>query len=145
MIEFEPIMFTYYENFSDTHFMMSFEQFYDFYKSFSLFPDIVNLTQVKHIFSTLAEAFASDNQGKSTYDLNEIKSDNSFEVQPHVKKFNNNNLINFPLFLQSLAMTAMFFKFDNKFRDLDKILYLLERMNQSKGLKNIQLKSGKTL
>lgn len=47
--------------------------------------------------------------------------------------------------MDSLALTASFFKFDSEFSDLDKILYLVERMNQSKGVLKSQKRSGVTL
>lgn len=122
---------------------MSFDQFYEFYKNFSLFPDIVNLVQLKRIFTTLAEAYLLQKLNENQEQNVDMKF--TMDNTNHPKKFNNKVCINFNFFLQSLAMTAMFFKFDNRFRDLDKILYLVERINQSKGLKILQLKSGKTL
>jgi len=141
--EFDPVIIVFYENYCDTKSLMSFDQFYEFYKNFSLFPDIVNLVQLKKIFTTLAEAYLLQklNEGQEQNVDMKYTMDNT----NHPKKFNNKICINFNFFLQSLAMTAMFFKFDNRFRDLDKILYLVERINQSKGLKILQLKSGKTL
>ena len=39
---------------------MSFEQLLDFYKDFSIFPDIVTLIQIKTIFNTLSETLEND-------------------------------------------------------------------------------------
>jgi len=55
-----------------------------------------------------------------------------------------NDYINFPLFLQSLAFSAMFFSFEDTFSNVDKLLYMIERMNHSTGVDKSQIKSGKT-
>lgn len=38
----------------------------------------------------------------------------------------------------------MYFTYDNEFNSVDKVLYLVERMNHSDGVKKAVLKSGKT-
>jgi len=35
-----------------------------------------------------------------------------------------NNFINYPLFLESLAITAMSFKFNERFTDIDKVILI---------------------
>jgi hypothetical protein len=72
---------------------------------------------------------------------NDSKIGNSDKIKGH-RKTNN---ITFHLFLESLAITAMMFRFDEQFKELDKLLYLVERMNQSKGINKSQMRSGKTL
>jgi len=39
---------------------MSFEQMFDFYKDFSIFPDIITLIQIKTIFNSLSEYFNNE-------------------------------------------------------------------------------------
>lgn len=55
-----------------------------------------------------------------------------------------NEYITFPLFLESLIFSSMFFDYDETFNSVDKILYLVERMNHSQGVKKSMTKSGKT-
>lgn len=125
---------------------MTFDQFFDFFKDFSLFPDIVNLIQVKNVFFTLAEIYSCQHvTSRNPHDESELLSLNSDINHLNTNKQNQKVCINFPLFLESLAVTAMHFKFDDKFRDIDKLLYLLERMNQSKGFNNSIMKSGRPL
>ncbi len=135
----------FYEIYSDNHLLMTFDQFFDFYKDFSLFPDVVNLIHVKNIFSALSEIFGSQNTFAKHSDESDLRSLNSDINHLSVNKTKQKVCINFPLFMESLAMTAMHFKFDQSFRDIDKLLYLVERMNQSKGFNNVMLRSGKTL
>jgi hypothetical protein len=125
---------------------MTFDQFFDFFKDFSLFPDIVNLIQVKNIFFTLAEIYSCQHiTSRNPHDESELLSLNSDINHLNTNKQSQKVCINFPLFLESLAVTAMHFKFDDQFRDIDKLLYLLERMNQSKGFNNSIMKSGRPL
>lgn len=125
---------------------MTFDQFFDFFKDFSLFPDIVNLIQVKNIFFTLAEIYSCQHiTSRNPHDESELLSLNSDINHLNTNKQSQKVCINFTLFLESLAVTAMHFKFDDQFRDIDKLLYLLERMNQSKGFNNSIMKSGRPL
>jgi hypothetical protein len=125
---------------------MTFDQFFDFFKDFSLFPDIVNLINVKNIFSTLADIYSSQhNTFCKSHDESDLRSLNSDINHLSTNKPKRKVCINFPLFMESLAVTAMHFKFDQQFRDIDKLLYLLERMNQSKGFNNAIMKSGRPL
>jgi hypothetical protein len=48
-------MLPHYQIYSNYNKFMTFDQFFDFYKNFSLFPDIINLIQLKNLFFTLAE------------------------------------------------------------------------------------------
>ena len=48
------------------------------------------------------------------------------------------------IFLESIAFSAMFFRFEESFNNIDKLLYMIERMNHSKGIDKAQNKSGKT-
>lgn len=125
---------------------MSFENFYEFYKDFSLFPDIVNLFQLKKIFSVLSDIFMNENKIKTeNIDLSINKSAYSrmHNLPESSKKIIES--INFALFMDSLAITAMYFRFDKEFKDLDKLLYLVERMNQSQGFNRLKFKKGKSL
>ena len=42
------------------------------------------------------------------------------------------------------SLNELNFDFDDNFSDIDKLLYLVERMNQSLGIKKCQLQSGRT-
>lgn len=47
------------------------------------------------------------------------------DIETKNKKKNiRKNFINYPLFLESLAITAMSFKFNERFSDIDKVLLL---------------------
>ena len=132
-------MLSFYTGYSNPQLLMTFEQFFDFYKDFSIFPDIINLIQIKKIFSTLSEVY-------SHREIHEVAESGSFILIDNLNvKQVNHDYINFNLFLQSLVIAAMYFKFNENFKDIDKCIYLVERMNQSKGLQKSQLKSCKTL
>ena len=110
-----------YQNYCKNDGLMTFEKFFDFFKDFSIFPEIVNLVQLKNIFFTLAESLTSND------------------------KISKNNYINFPLFLQSFAFSSTFFNYNNAdLTNIDRLLYIVERMNHSDGIKKCQIQSGKT-
>lgn len=49
-----------YQNYCDNAGYMSFELLFDFYKDFDIFPEIVNLIQLKNIFFVLSESLVND-------------------------------------------------------------------------------------
>ena len=44
----------------NTNGLICFEQFFEFYKDFSIFPDIVNMNQIKNIFFMLSETLIKE-------------------------------------------------------------------------------------
>jgi hypothetical protein len=68
------LLASHYKNYSDTNELMSYEQFYDFYKDFSIFPDVINSTTMKNIFFFLTEALGQlikeENSKNSKYIIN---------------------------------------------------------------------------
>lgn len=62
-----------------------------------------------------------------------------------MKKVTNLKCINYDLFLDSLTITANIFKTNEDYTEIEKILYLVERMNQSSGINKSQKRKGNTL
>lgn len=58
----------------------------------------------------------------SVADVSESKSFFTDSENPAKKRINKRNYINYPLFLESLAITAMTFKFNDKFSEIDKVI-----------------------
>lgn len=104
--------------------MLDFNGLYDYYKSFGLFPDIINLVELKNIYSYLV----------SLHKNSKLSSMST----------SNKSYMTYSDFIYSLGITALLFDFDDEFSDIDKMLYLVERMNQSAGIKKCQMKTGRT-
>jgi hypothetical protein len=134
-------MLNFYLNYSNQQQLMTFEHFFDFYKDFSLFPDIINLIQIKKLFSTLAEVYAN----AEIEDLSQSKSFVSIDKDALNVGKASNNIINFNLFLQSLVLASMSLKLGDNFKEIDKCIYLLERINQSKGIQKCQMRNSTNL
>jgi hypothetical protein len=54
------VMLPMFQNYCDNSGYMSFEQMFTFYKDFNIFPEIINLIQLKNIFFVLSESLAND-------------------------------------------------------------------------------------
>jgi hypothetical protein len=54
------------------------------------------------------------------------------------------DFINFRQFVDSLAITAILFNNNDDWTDMDKILYLVIKINQSNGFNYVKLKAGNT-
>ena len=77
----------------------------------------------------------------------ELKSIRTFDsgntkVKSEIKK---NVALNFDLFLDSLALSSLHSKIHDESSELEKIIFLAERMCQSQGVMKSQIKSGQTL
>jgi len=59
-LELYNYLIFHYQNYSDKTGYMCFEQMFEFYKDFSIFPDIITLIQIKTIFNSLSEYFADE-------------------------------------------------------------------------------------
>jgi len=117
---------------------MSFIQFYNFYKDFGIFPTIIKLIEVKNIFFALSDiliAHTNENFAKSKIfeSVADIKSENKDEENKIRNLIKNKEVINFDLFLDSIAVTSTFLRFTEKFNESEKIIYLIEKMNKSDG------------
>jgi hypothetical protein len=77
----------------------------------------------------------------------DLKSLFSIDSQGNVKKNNSSGkeAINFELFLDSLALASMHNKTHEECTEIEKIIFLAEKMSQSKGVDKSQLRSGHTL
>lgn len=118
---------------------------FEFYKDFSIFPDIITLIQIKTIFNSLSEYFNNVENKEATnktkcifsflkfsflvsQSMIDVTQNKSYftDIETKIKKKNlKKNFINYPLFLESLAITAMSFKFNERFTDIDKVLICL--------------------
>lgn len=99
---------------------ISFESFLAFYKDFSLYPELVNLTQLKNMFFILSEKNNDDNQY-----LNE-----KIVIREEITYAN---------LIDSIALTSMIYEFEEDYGDIGRMIYVVERMNQSEGV--IKLKN----
>ena len=148
LVKFSPVIKPLYDIHCDNKSNMRFCHFFEFYNDFDLFPDLINLNKLKNIFFTLSESNnkEKDNKENLLYNnknlINEENKNNNNEnsINNNSKDTNNNNksynkdYIDFPLFLESLAISAMFFNYKNMLNDMDRMLFLVERIYHSKSM-----------
>ena len=81
-----------------------------------------------------------------SFNIKTIKSYDSstgnIKIKTEIKK---NEALNFDLFLDSLALAALYSKVHEESSELEKIIYLADRMCQSHGVNKSQSRSGQTL
>ena len=118
LIDLAKAILPLYTIYSDLNGNMKFYQFFDFYKNFGIFPELISLTQLKTIFFSLCESSSSnsDNNSKNNQKKNEQ--------------------IDISLFLESLGISSMFFNFKDIISDIDRLLYLCYFIWKSDGIQN---------
>ena len=124
------ISFYYKFYYDEKTYNLYFDGLISFYKDFGIFPDLINLVQIKKIFSFLVD----------------LKKNFKVESSLSIEDLNleNKNFLTYTEFIYSLCLTALLFDYDEIFSPIDKLLYLVERMNQSNGVKKWQKEIGRT-
>lgn len=123
------LIYPHFSNYADLKELIDFEGVYKFYKDFEIFPNLLNLIQLKTIFSSLHEILVED------LDVEYILG----------KEIKDNNKINFNSFMDTLLLTSIHIKKEEDLSPIERILYLIQRMSRSKGVNKSHLKSGKFL
>ena len=151
IIKFANVIQPHYEMYSDASTgNIHFVNYLQFYKDYSLFPDLVNMVKLKNVFFTLKESMISVNSCNNTINHNNHKKESEScgiiseegdcaEEEGAYK----GDEITFCLFVESLGITAMMFNFNNILNDMDKMLYLVERISQSKACKDMNVEKHK--
>ena len=98
------IIHPFYLKFTQNKMEMQFYQFFTFYISLKLFPELISLSQMKQIFY-----FLCDNNGSNT----------NSEKEKNIK-----DRIDFDTFVKSLGISSMLFNFKNILTDTDRLLYI---------------------
>lgn len=128
------IIYPHYANYADNKELIDYGRLFNFYKDFEIFPDLINLIQLKTIFSSLHEILAEQI----------FSEENEIEIDL-IKEIKDNGKINFNSFMDSLLLTSIYIRREEDISSIERILYLIQRMANSKGISKSCLKSGKFL
>ena len=127
-------IYPHYISYSDNLELISFSSLHEFFKDFSMFPDFLNLIQLKTMFFSLHEIVCEQIDNFT----------NEFEKKI-INEIKNNKKLNFNSFMDALLLTSDFIKGNQEQNNIEKLIYLVERMSNSQGVTKSQLKSGKLL
>jgi len=79
--DIHPMIYPHYENYCNTNGLLNFELlfkyirfFISFYKDFQIFPEMVNLMQIKNLFFTLSDTYGRQINNAQTGPINLTKS-----------------------------------------------------------------------
>lgn len=102
---------------------------YSFYKDFGLFPEFVNLVELRNIFFALSDILYLHYKEKDV-NINKEETSSQLECNRTVPKdvekkvkdiLSQNEYINFDLFLDSLAISSTFCRFFDEFVVIDRV------------------------
>ena len=133
--DIQKIIYGIYLNYCDQNEFLHYDKFFQVYKDLTLFPNILNINQIKIIFFTLSDLFKEQVILELNKQNNKIDRDNLVKYNPFFKE----NLINFEIFCETLGICSYFIKgYENYNRkDIYKVLELLRRMSQQNSVENI--------
>ncbi|EAR83293.2 hypothetical protein TTHERM_00992940 (macronuclear) [Tetrahymena thermophila SB210] len=124
-------MMVYFKYYSQNKNTIDFDKFVKFCKDFGIFPDIIPKSRLLKIFNTLAQIY-------NTTEMAQIQLQNS-------SNYNEKPVIDQHLFIEAIALCAFEVPYsDPQPNEIEKICYLVERMNQSGGQIFIQKQIGHT-
>ena len=128
--ELGPVIKPLYLQYSDDDEKMKFTNFLDFYTQFEIFPELITLTLIKTIFFTLNESSNNNANNSEENSMNSEVQNSKIQIER----------LDFAQFLDSLAITAMFFNYKNIMTDLDRLLYLCYIMYNARPIQEDKLK-----
>ena len=129
------IIYPHYANYADNYELIGYVGVHNFFKDFDVFPDLINLIQLKTIFSSLHGILAE-----------QILSEENNEIDiKFIKEIKDHGKINFNSFMDTLLLTSIHIRKEEEISSIERILYLIQRMANSKGVSISCLKSGKFL
>lgn len=117
-----------YRKYSDTNMLIDYSEFSKFFSDFEIFPNVLNIIQMKTIYYSMHELFLQELKSE------EILNKNYLNVKKNLK-------INYEYFLESLFLSSSFIKTNQELNSVEKIVYLISKMGSSKAIKKIQNKS----
>ncbi|KAL4460259.1 hypothetical protein ABPG74_000010 [Tetrahymena malaccensis] len=124
-------MMVYFKYYSQNKNTIDFDKFVKFCKDFGIFPDIIPKSRLLKIFNTLAQIY-------NTTEMAQAQLQNSCN-------YNEKPMIDQHLFIEAIALCAFEVPYsDPQPNEIEKICYLVERMNQSGGQIFIQKQIGHT-
>ena len=122
--ELSPLVKPLYLQYADSNGIMKFPSFLEFYTRFELFPELISLTQMKTIF----------------FALNEKKTNNNMTMNSEIRNTQiQTGKLDFNSFMNTFAITAIFFNFKDIVTDLDRLLYLCYTLYNSKPIQECKL------
>lgn len=130
-----PLIYPHYLNYCDKYELIDFELFNQFCRDFNIFPNIVNLVQLKSIFFTLQELIVNQ--------LN-LSKDNSLD-SAYKNEIINKLKINFDFFMDAILLSSFHLKDIEEISEIEKIIQIVEKMSVSAGIAKSQMRSGLTL
>lgn len=119
--KFSLSLVTYYKYYCNSKNNMVFENFYNFFKNFGIFPDMINLIQLRNLFFFL-----------SHFDKKKLSLSSK------------DDYITFTNLTEAIAICAIISDFEEYYNDIDKIIYVIEKMSNSNGVSKCQQESGRT-
>jgi len=128
------IIYPHFANYCDNNELIDYSGVYKFYKDFEIFPDLINLIQLKTIYFSLHEIL-SEQIGNE---------ENEIEIKL-IKEIKDNCKINFNSFMDTLLLTSIHIRTAENITSIERILHLVQRIANSKGVTKSCLKSGKFL
>ena len=125
--DMKKILYSIFSTYSDQNDFLNFNSFYQLYKDFSLFPDIVNLVQIKFIFYSLSDLF-KEQILKQIKDCKDLSRTSLLNINP----FLNDYYINFEIFCEALGLITFYIKDSDKNsnNDVMKIYTIFVKMSQ---------------
>ena len=118
--KFSLSLVTYYKFYCNEKNNMLFDHFYSFFKDFDIFPEMINLIQLRNLFF-----FLSHNESSQ-------------------KLISNEDFITFTNLTEAIAICAIICDFEEYYSDIDKLIYVVERMSNSNGMNKCMKQSGRT-
>lgn len=134
LYQFANVIYSIYTNYSNIDGNLNFNNFFTIYKDFDIFPDYINLIEIKRLF------FAMSVIGKEQRKRNESLEDliNKDSVNDDYCELNGekDEIVGYDYLLWSLGVASSLIKVKENSNECERLVMLFRKMSKSKGVNN---------
>lgn len=134
LYQFANVVFSIYTNYANIDGNLNFNNFFLIYKDFDIFPDFINLIEIKRLF--FAMSVIGNKQRKRNESLEDLINKDSINDNYCELTGEKNEIVGYDYLLWSLGVASSLIKGKENSNECERLVMLFRKMSKSKGVNN---------
>ena len=134
LYQFANVVFSIYTNYANVEGNLNFNNFFLIYKDFDIFPDCINLIEIKRLF--FAMSVIGNKQRKRNESLEDLINKDSINDNYCELTGEKNEIVGYDYLLWSLGVASSLIKGKENSNECERLVMLFRKMSKSKGVNN---------
>ena len=134
LYQFANVVFSIYTNYANIEGNLNFNNFFMIYKDFDIFPDFINLIEIKRLF--FAMSVIGNKQRKRNESLEDLINKDSINDNYCELTGEKNEIVGYDYLLWSLGVASSLIKGKENSNECERLVMLFRKMSKSKGVNN---------